>query len=79
MINCGSFKKWLAHNTNYSPAAINDVTSRMNRADRILAWNGQETYLFYLENNIEFTGLSVSVKSQIRKAVKYYSEYHKSA
>lgn len=76
MINSNKFKKWLALNTKYSDAAINDVVSRMNRADRIMPWDSSETYLYYLEKNEEFSKMSVSVKSQIRKAVKYYIAFN---
>lgn len=77
MINSIEFKKWLSTNTKYSDAAINDVVSRMNRADRIMSWDSNETYLYYLEKNEEFSKMSVSVKSQIRKAVKYYIAFYK--
>lgn len=75
MINVFEFKKWLHNNTDYSDAVINDVVSRMKRADKILEWNSDETYIFFLEKNDEFIKMSVSVKSQIRKAVKYYNAF----
>lgn len=76
MIKNIEFRAWLAANTKYSDAAINDVVSRMKRADRMLPWNSNETYLYYLEKNEEFSKMSVSVKSQIRKAVKYYIAFN---
>lgn len=79
MINCDGFKDWLIKNTSYTTAAINDVVSRMNRADKLLEWDGKETYIYYLEKSDKFLDLSVSVKSQMRKAVKYYIEFNKSA
>lgn len=75
MINSIEFKKWLIANTKYSDAAINDVVSRMKRADRIMPWDSNEAYIYYLEKNEDFSKMSVSVKSQIRKAVKYYIEF----
>lgn len=75
MIDIVEFKKWLLYNTNYSEPAINDVVSRMKRADKMLEWNSDETYLFFLEKNDNFMKTSVSVKSQIRKAVKYYTAF----
>jgi hypothetical protein len=73
MVECKEFRKWLESNTEYSPAVINDNVSRIKRADRILKWSSDDTYLFYLENEPVFVELSVSVKSQIRKSVKLYA------
>ena len=75
MIQVDSFKEWLKKNTEYSDAVIGDTISRMKRADSILEWNAADTYLFYLEQEQSFEILSVSVRSQIRKAVKLYSSY----
>ena len=75
MIQVDSFKEWLKKNTEYSDAVIGDTISRMKRADSILEWNTADTYLFYLEQDQNFETLSVSVRSQIRKAVKLYSSY----
>ena len=75
MVNSEDFKKWLKENTKYSDAVICDIASRIRRADSILEWNDTETYIFYLEKEKNFGSLSVSVRSQIRKAVKLYSAY----
>jgi nitrogenase molybdenum-iron protein alpha/beta subunit len=75
MIQTEDFKKWLKDNTEYSDAVICDTVSRIRRADSILVWNDTDTYLFYLEKEKRFVDLSVSVRSQIRKAVKLYSAY----
>lgn len=75
MIEIDNFKGWLKENTEYSDAVIGDTVSRMKRADSILTWNNTDTYLFYLEKEQQFDALSVSVRSQIRKAVKLYSIY----
>lgn len=77
MIDAISFRTWLSENTNYSPAVIGDTVSRMKRADSILEWTSEETYSFYLERESDYKNLSVSVRSQLRKAVKLYSEFHK--
>lgn len=78
MIKSIEFREWLTSNTNYSDAAINDVVSRMKRADKIMPWNASETYLFFLEKNDNFSKISVSVKSQIRKAIEYYIAFNAS-
>lgn len=77
MIQTDDFKKWLRNNTTYSEAVIADTASRIKRADNILSWNDTDTYLFYLEQEQEFEVLSVSVRSQLRKAVKLYTTYAK--
>ena len=77
MIDSKEFKLWLNNNTEYSPAVIGDNVSRMKRADSIVEWSNDDTYFFYLEKESAFIELSVSVRSQLRKAVKLYSEYAK--
>ena len=49
MVDVGQFKQWLKEETNYSDAVIGDIGSRIKRADRILEWNGEETYFFILK------------------------------
>lgn len=78
MIDDIEFKKWMVSNTKYSGPAISDVVSRMKRVDRILEWDYKETYTYYLEKNYDFKKMSVSVKSQLRRAVKYYIEFYRS-
>lgn len=75
MIKSSEFKAWLESHTKYSDAVIGDVLSRIKRADGMLCWDNADTYLFYLEKEKQFEALSVSVRSQIRKAVKLYTEY----
>lgn len=77
MIETEKFRSWLKINTSYSDAVIGDTVSRIKRADSILDWNDDEVYQFYLEHNKNYQSLSVSVRSQIKKAVKLYSTYHK--
>lgn len=75
MVEIDNFKVWLKENTKYSDAVIGDTVSRMKRADSILGWNNTDIYLFYLEREKQFENLSVSVRSQIRKAVKLYASF----
>lgn len=75
MIDVVSFKEWLSENTKYSDAVIRDIASRMKRADSIVTWEPTTIYLFKLEQSDLFKKMSVSVKSQIRRAVKCYSQY----
>lgn len=76
MIEAEQFKEWLKDNTPYSEAVISDTVSRIKRADGILAWSDDEVYQFYLEHNDTYKSLSVSVRSQLKKAVKLYRAYH---
>ncbi|MCD7811956.1 MAG: hypothetical protein LUG91_08960 [Ruminococcus sp.] len=78
MVENESFSKWLSENTSYSNAVISDTVSRMKRADNTLPYNDGETYLFYLEKQDSFKALSVTVRSQIRKAVKLYDRFRHS-
>ena len=44
----------------------------MVKTDGILDWSKEETYIFYLSRESGFVELSVSVRSQLRKAVKFH-------
>ena len=72
MIDTELFKSWLKENTSYSDAVIGDTISRVKRADNILEWYDDEVYQFYLEHEENYKVLSVSVRSQIKKAVSLY-------
>lgn len=72
MVDTAQFKTWLEENTPYSGAVIGDTVSRLRRADSILEVTEEEVYLFYLERKPEFKALSMSVRSQIKKAVRLY-------
>lgn len=75
MIKTEEFKQWLDVNTSYSTAVKGDMASRVKRADKILEWNAEDIYQFKLEQKNEYKILSVSVRSQIKKAVKLYNEF----
>lgn len=75
MVDTQGFKKWLKDNTTYSDAVIGDMSSRIKRADNILEWYDEEVYQFYLEQNEQYKTLSVSVRSQLKKAVKLYYQF----
>ena len=77
MVDLG-FKQWLISNTSYSNRVVSNTVSRLKRANRINPVRPEELYLFELEHTDEFNSLSVTVKSQIRKAVKLYFQYAKS-
>lgn len=70
------FREWLMKEKQYSDRASRDVQSRLKRALSLSGENEitSET-LEKIEANTEFKGLSMSVKSQIRRAVKFNQEY----
>ena len=78
MVNASGFKQWLSKNTTYSHEVINDIASRIKRADNLLEFYNDEIYLFYLEKQDSFKQLSISVRSQVRKAVKLYLSFQQS-
>ena len=69
MIQEKEFRVWLTENYTYSPAVVGDIVSRIKRANRILEFNLEHEEAYYV--------LSVSVRSQIKKAVKLYQAYMK--
>ena len=70
------FREWLMKEKNYSDRASRDVQSRLKRA---LGYAGDESVcpgtMEKLEANAEFKGLSMSVKSQMRRAIRLHTEY----
>lgn len=74
MVDTQRFKEWLKQNTNYSDAVVGDMVSRIKRADSILEWYDEEVYQFYLERETSYKELTVSVRSQVKKAVKLYRD-----
>lgn len=79
MIDYEQFKEWLKENTTYTDNVITDIISRIKRANSILSYDSSETYLYYMEQQEAFKNLSVSVRSQIRKAIRLYGQYEKSS
>lgn len=77
-MDSSGFKQWLISNTTYSKRVVSNTISRLKRANRMHPVRPEELYIFELEHIDEFNGLSVTVKSQIRKAVKLYFQYVKS-
>ena len=74
-MNISEFRKWLDANTTYTTATKSNVVSRLKRANMILPVETKNVYLFNLSQEKEFQGLTVSVKSQVRRAVKLYLQY----
>lgn len=76
-MDCDEFKKWLQEKNKYTDASIKDIISRLRRANNILIFRNEDIYLFRLEQCEEFQKASVSVKSQMRRAIRLYFQYLK--
>lgn len=76
-----SFKQSLESSNIYSERTINDIVSRVKRANNILPFPQkiEPIYLFFLDKEHDFEILSTTVKSQIRKAVSLYINYLQTA
>lgn len=74
MIDVEGFKIYL-HGLGYTPAVVRDICSRAKRADKIQEFYSDDLYLYYLEKENKFQILSTSIKSQLRKAVRLYTDY----
>lgn len=71
-----AFSEWLRNTKKYSDRSISDVFSRLNRAHAMLPNHDFNHYLIPdLERTREFDELEVSVKSQIRKAIRLKLTY----
>ncbi len=69
------FREWLDDNTEYTKATKSDIVSRLKRANNICSIINEPVYLFNLSQESEFQTLTVSVKSQVRRAVKIYFKF----
>ena len=70
MIDLANFRLWLLDTTQYSERTVSNIVSRFKRADGFVPWHNEPIYQFELEQNDLFKGLSSTVRSQIKKAVR---------
>lgn len=70
-----NFVDWICEKKEYSKRSAMDVESRLRRVKDIVGERINNKTLENLEKNEDFTKLSVSVKSQMRKAIRLYNEY----
>lgn len=75
MNDLSNFKLWLTENKNYSNKVISNTVSRFKRAAGMLSWFNDAMYQYQLEQVDEYQSLSTTVRSQIKKAVKLYSDF----
>lgn len=69
------FRDWLDDNTYYTKETKSNIVSRIKRANNIYPIINELVYLFKLSQETEFQNMTVSVKSQVRRAVKIYLEF----
>ena len=74
-MNFDEFRKWLREKNKYTDASIKYIISRLRRANNILIFRNEDIYIFRLEQCEDFQKASVSVKSQMRRAIRLYFQY----
>lgn len=75
--NKESFVKWLVEVKKFTPRSASDTLSRVRRADKICHLNGAPTdyYCFLLQKEEAYIELSVSVRSQMKRALTLYNSF----
>lgn len=74
------FRTWLFSNTKLNKKSTSDVISRLKRASQfidIFKTKDGDELLFKLGKKPKFNELGISVKSQLRRAVRLYKQYEK--
>ena len=75
--NKDSFVDWLVHFQHYSQRPASDTLSRVRRADKMCRLDGapNDFYFYTLQQTKEYNELSVSVRSQIKRALSLYNSF----
>lgn len=75
--NKDSFVDWLVHFQHYSQRSASDTLSRVRRADKMCRLDGapNDFYFYTLQQTKEYNELSVSVRSQIKRALSLYNSF----
>ena len=75
------FKSWLCARQDYTERSAGNMISRLKRARRMIgsqqAFSDSRDEVHALQKNTEFLGLSVSVRSQLKKALLLHGEFSK--
>ena len=72
------FCAWLKQQSDLSDNVIRDTASRLCRIEKIMPLNtngATDDFIFRLGKKAEFSKLSQSVKSQLKRAYKLYHQY----
>lgn len=75
-----SFKKWLREKQGLSEKSAKDVLSRLNRVKKYIKLAKQlpsEEIIFKMGQNQEFKRLSMTVRSQLRRAIRLAKKFEK--
>lgn len=75
--NKESFVTWLVEEQKFTKRSASDTLSRVRRADRICHLNGMpnDYYCYLLQKEDGYAELSVSVRSQIKRALSLYGAF----
>lgn len=75
--NKESFVSWLVEVQKYTPRSASDTLSRVRRADKIhrLDETPNDYYCYLLQQEDEYAALSVSVRSQMKRALSLYNTF----
>ena len=77
-IDSALFQEWLSADKGLSERSSRDTVSRLSRANKLHPLSSEtdlQTYIFELGRKPDFESLSPSVRSQLKRAVKLYSEF----
>ncbi len=78
MVDYEKFGKWLRAVRGFGTDSSKDVVSRLKRVKNFIDFEKHKelrSTLFALDGNKDFKGLSVFVKSQLKRAVTLYHEF----
>lgn len=75
--NKESFVSWLVEVQKFTPRSASDTLSRVRRADKIHRLDGtpNDYYCYLLQQEDEYAALSVSVRSQMKRALSLYNTF----
>lgn len=75
--NKESFVSWLVEVQKFTPRSASDTLSRVHRADKIHRLDGtpNDYYCYLLQQEDEYAALSVSVRSQMKRALSLYNTF----
>lgn len=75
--NKESFVSWLVEVQKFTPRTASDTLSRVRRADKIHRLDGtpNDYYCYLLQQEDEYAALSVSVRSQMKRALSLYNTF----
>jgi hypothetical protein len=73
-----TFKEWLIQSKGLSEKSAGDVQSRLNRAKKLVSFKATDKLkkiIDALNEDDDFNALTMTIRSQVRRAVKLHKEY----